>query len=78
MDQAEVVIEWQTIFDSVFMVPVVPAPETSDKDVPECDSLTHIPLLMPVDKAFPVRFHVGGIEKTGKIGAGHSAHVFWI
>ena len=36
MNQAEVIARLQTIFDTVFLEPVVLTPAISAKDVPEC------------------------------------------
>lgn len=68
MNQAEVIVKLQTIFDTVFLEPVVLTPDISAKDVPEWDSLTHISLMVAVEKAFSVRFRLGEVEKTRNIG----------
>jgi acyl carrier protein len=68
MNQAEVIARLQTIFDTVFLEPVVLTPAISARDVPEWDSLTHISLMLAVEKAFSVRFRVGEVETTKNIG----------
>lgn len=68
MNQAEAIAKLQTIFDNLFLEPVVLTPTTSAKDVPEWDSLTHISLVVAVEKAFAVRFRVGEVEKTKNAG----------
>jgi acyl carrier protein len=68
MNQPDVISKLQTIFDTLFLEPVVLAPATSAKDVPEWDSLTHISLMVSVEKAFAVRFRVGEVEATRNIG----------
>ena len=68
MNQAEVIAQLQSIFDNVFLEPVVLTPATSAKDVPEWDSLTHISLMVAVEKAFGVRFRVGEVENAQNIG----------
>jgi acyl carrier protein len=68
MNQSEVIAKLQTIFDTVFLEPVVVTPQLSAKDVPEWDSLVHISLLVSVEKAFSIRFRVGEVEATGNIG----------
>lgn len=68
MNQAEVIAKLQTIFDTVFLEPVLLTPEVSAKDVPEWDSLTHISLMVAVEKAFGVRFRVGEVENTQNVG----------
>ena len=68
MNQAEVIAKLQTVFDTVFLEPVVLTPAISAKDVPEWDSLTHIPLMVSVEKTFNVRFRVGELENARNIG----------
>lgn len=68
MNQADVIAKLQGIFDNLFLEPVVLTPAISAKDVPEWDSLTHISLVIAVEKAFAVRFRVGEVEKTNNIG----------
>ena len=36
--------------------------------MPEWDSLTHISLMVAVEKAFGVRFRVGEVENTQNVG----------
>ena len=68
MNQTEVIAKLQTIFDNLFLEPVTVTPFLSAKDVPEWDSLTHISLIMAVEKNFAVRFRVGEVEKANNIG----------
>ncbi len=68
MNQAEVIAQLQTIFDNLFLEPVVLTPAISAKDVPEWDSLTHISLMVAVEKSFGVRFRVGEVENTQNVG----------
>ena len=68
MNQAEAIAKLQGIFDNLFLEPVTLTPTISAKDVPEWDSLTHISLVVAVEKAFAVRFRVGEVEKTKNIG----------
>jgi len=68
MNQAEIIAKLQTIFDTVFLEPVVLTPAISAKDVPEWDSLTHISLMVAVETAFGVRFRVGEVENAKNIG----------
>ena len=68
MNQSEVIAQLQTVFDNVFLEPVVLTPEISAKDVPEWDSLTHISLIVAVEKSFGVRFRVGEVENAQNIG----------
>ena len=68
MNQADVIAKLQTIFDNVFLEPVVLTPALSAGDVPEWDSLTHISLLVAVEKAFAVHFRVSEVETTRNVG----------
>jgi len=68
MNQPEVIARLQAIFDTVFLEPVQLAPATSAADVPEWDSLTHISLMLAVEKSFGIRFRVGEVEQTKNVG----------
>jgi acyl carrier protein len=68
MNQAEIIAKLQTIFDTVFLEQVVLTPVSNAKDVPEWDSLTHVSLMVAVEKAFGVRFRVGEVENTKNVG----------
>ncbi|PWU18495.1 MAG: acyl carrier protein [Verrucomicrobia bacterium] len=68
MNQSEVIAKLQGIFDTVFLEPVQLAPTTSAGDVPEWDSLTHISLMLAVEKSFGIRFRVGEVEQTKNVG----------
>ena len=68
MNQSEVLAKLQTVFDNVFLEPVALTPALTAKDVPEWDSLTHISLMVAVEKAFGVRFRVGEVENAKNVG----------
>jgi acyl carrier protein len=68
MLQTETLAKIQTVFDDVFIEPVTVTPELSAKNVEEWDSLTHITLIVGIEKAFGVRFGVGEVEATRNIG----------
>jgi acyl carrier protein len=68
MNQAEVIAQLQSVFDTVFLEPVVLTPSLSAKDVPEWDSLIHISLLVAVEKTFSVHFRVGEAETARNVG----------
>ena len=68
MNQAEIIAKLQVVFDNVFLEPVVLTSTTSAKDVPEWDSLTHISLMVAVEKEFAIRFRVGEVEQTQNVG----------
>jgi acyl carrier protein len=68
MTQTEVLARLQTIVDDVFLDPPRLTPVLSAKEVPEWTSLTHISLLVAVEKAFHVRFRVGEVEAAQNVG----------
>ncbi len=68
MNQTDTISRLQIIFDDLFLDPVQLTPTLSAKDVPEWDSLTHISLLLAVEKAFGIRFRVGEVEGTHNVG----------
>jgi acyl carrier protein len=68
MNQADVIAKLQTVFDGVFVEPVVVTPELCAADVEEWDSLLHVSLIVAVEKAFGVRFRVGEVEATKNVG----------
>jgi acyl carrier protein len=68
MTQADVIARLQTIFDNVFLESVEVTPKLSAKDVPEWDSLTHISLLLAIEKGFGIRFNVGEVEGAQNVG----------
>ena len=68
MNQTDVIAKLQTIFDDLFLEPVIVTPALTAKDVPEWDSLMHISLVVAVEKAFAVRFRVGEVETTRNVG----------
>jgi acyl carrier protein len=68
MNQDEVIAKLQTIFDTVILEPVALTSAISTKDVPEWDSLTHISLVVMVEKAFGVRLPMGDVENIKNVG----------
>lgn len=68
MTQTEVIAKLQTLFDDLFLEPVRLGPALTAKDVPEWDSLTHVSLVIMVEKAFGIRFRVGEVEATSNVG----------
>ena len=68
MNQAEVIAKLQGIFDTVFLEPVVLTPAISAKDVPEWDSLTHVELVVAVEKHFGIRFNFVELQKFKNVG----------
>ena len=68
MTQAEIFAKLQDIFNDIFIEPPQITAALSARDVPEWDSLMQISLLVAVEKAFSVRFHVGEVEATENVG----------
>jgi len=68
MNQTEILLKLQTIFNDIFLEPPTLSPELTAKEVPEWDSLLHISLLLAVEKAFDIRFRVGEVEGTKSVG----------
>jgi acyl carrier protein len=69
MDQSEIYRKLNEIFEDVFDDDsIVVSPELSAKDVDGWDSLTHIRLILTVEKAFKVKFSTPEIGKLEKVG----------
>lgn len=66
--QVEVLARLQSIFDDLFLDEVVVTPELSATEVEEWDSLQHISLVVAVEEAFNIKFHVGEVEATKNVG----------
>jgi acyl carrier protein len=64
----EIILEdLQKIFDSIFLDSPPLTGETTAKDVPEWDSLTHISLLVAIEQCFKIRFRIGEVEAAKNI-----------
>ncbi len=69
MDEQQIYAQLSTIFESVFDEDSIQVtPELTAKDVDGWDSLTHIRLLLTVEKAFKVKFSTSEIGKLEKVG----------
>lgn len=68
MNRDQVFAELQAVFDQVFMEPVTVSPELSATDVAEWTSLTHVALILAIEDRFKIRFRLGEIEATQKLG----------
>ncbi len=64
MKDAEILSRLQDVFDDVFFDEVSVTPELSAHDVEEWDSLTHITLIVAIEKDFDIRFATGEVEAT--------------
>jgi acyl carrier protein len=70
MDRQAIISRLKTIFEDVMDVDVEITPELSAKDVPEWDSLTHVRLIVTVERQFKVRFaaaEVSALKNTGDL-----------
>ena len=68
MNRDQVFVELQAVFDQVFLDPVTVTPELSAGDVEEWTSLTHVALILGIEDRFRIRFRLGEIEATQKLG----------
>ncbi len=68
MTKAEVLAKLQDVFDSTFVETVAVTEELSANDVEEWDSLSHITLIVSVEKSFGIRFGLGEVESTRNVG----------
>jgi acyl carrier protein len=79
MDEAQIYSRLAEIFEDVFDDDTVKlTPELSAKDVDGWDSLTHIRLLLTIEKAFKVKFstsEIGKLENVGDLVSLIKAHV---
>ena len=69
VSREQIISRLQTIFDRVFLTPVVITPDLSAADVEEWDSLLQISIIVAVEEAFGIRFRVGEVENAENIGA---------
>jgi len=69
MEEAQIYARLGEIFQDVFDDESIKVtPELSAKDVDEWDSLTHIRLILTVEKAFKVRFSTVEVGKLQNVG----------
>jgi acyl carrier protein len=68
MNHEQILGGLQQVFDNVFVQPPIVTPELSANDVEEWDSLSHISLVVAVEKHFGVKFRVGEVEATRNVG----------
>jgi acyl carrier protein len=69
MDEPQIYARLREIFESVFDGESIRlTPELSAKDVEGWDSLTHIRLILTVEKAFKVRFSTSEVGKLEDVG----------
>jgi acyl carrier protein len=69
MDESQIYARLAQIFDEVFDDDSIEvAPELSAKDVDGWDSLTHIRLILTIEKAFKIKFSTSEIGKLRNVG----------
>jgi acyl carrier protein len=69
MDESDIFARLTEIFDDVFDDDsIVVTPALSAKDVDGWDSLTHIRLILTVEKMFKVKFSTSEIRKMETVG----------
>jgi len=69
MDEAQIYERLAGIFEDVFDDDSIKiTPELTAKDVDGWDSLTHIRLILTIEKAFKIKFSTSEIGKLEKVG----------
>lgn len=69
MDETHIYARLAEIFQDVFDEgPILIGPDLSAKDVDGWDSLSHIRLLLSVEKAFTIKFSTSEIGKLENVG----------
>jgi acyl carrier protein len=69
MDKSQIYIRLVEIFHDVFDEDSIKVtPELSAKDVDGWDSLTHIRLILTIEKAFKIKFSTSEIAKLQNVG----------
>jgi acyl carrier protein len=68
MDDAKIYERLSRVFEDVFDEEPVLRPELSAKDVEGWDSLTHVRLMLTVQRAFKIEFTISEIGKMQNVG----------
>ena len=68
MFEAQIYIRLTEIFEDVFDEEITVTPELSAKDVDGWDSLTHIRLILTIEKRFNIKFSTSEIGKLENVG----------
>ncbi len=69
MDEPQIYAQLSEVFQSVFDDDSIKlTPELSAKDVDGWDSITHIRLILTVEKAFKVKFSTSEVGKLANVG----------
>jgi acyl carrier protein len=67
-DKAAILSRLNDIFQDVITDDVELTPDTTAKAVPEWDSLSHIRLILAVERAFKVKFSAAEVSRLTKAG----------
>jgi acyl carrier protein len=67
MDEAQIYAPLTEIFEAVFDEEITLTPELSAKDVDGWDSLTHIRLILTIEKRFNIKFSSSEIGKLENV-----------
>jgi acyl carrier protein len=68
MDEPQIYARLAEVFQDVFDDSIKVTPQLSAKDVDGWDSLTHIRLLLTIEKAFKIKFSTSEIGKLENVG----------
>ena len=69
MDRAGIHKQLTAVFHDVFDdESIVLSDKTTAKDIPDWDSLTHVNLIVAVEKAFKVRFSTKDVQGLANVG----------
>jgi acyl carrier protein len=68
MEEAQIYATLTEVFEAVFDEEIALMPELSAKDVDGWDSLTHIRLILTVEKRFKIKFSSSEIGKLENVG----------
>lgn len=69
MDEVQIYAKLNEVFQDVFdETSIKVTPDLSAKDVDGWDSLTHIRLILTIEKAFKIKFSTSEIGKLGNVG----------
>jgi acyl carrier protein len=68
MDEAQIYVSLNQIFEDVFDDEVQVTPHLSAKDVDGWDSLSHIRLILTIEKKFNIKFSTSEIGKLEEVG----------
>ncbi len=68
MDEQQIYPRLTEIFSDVFDEDIQVSPELSAKDVDGWDSLSHIRLILTIEKAFKIKFSTSEIGKLENVG----------